>query len=169
MKNLILIFTLLISTYSYATVGETLSNALDSTKVVVNETLTAVDTSSNFNLIYTDIKDGIAALASGLKVGAEHVYTILVKQQIVKAITWLILFILSIILIVNWLNKYNSKEIWADDDEPTGLGVVRVMQILAGICIFILSMINIDTIITGFVNPEYGAIETIIDIVKDSK
>jgi uncharacterized membrane protein YuzA (DUF378 family) len=170
MKQFLIIFTLLFSQLSYAGVGETVSNAIDSTKAAVKEGIGVVDTSSNFKMVYTDIKDGISALASGLKVGAEHVYEILVKQQIVNAITLLIVGIIGLILMLNFIKKYKDpKEHWGDDDEPTGLGILRTLQLLLALILFALFIFSIDEVIMGFVNPEYGAIETIIDIVKDSK
>lgn len=167
MKNLIVIFTLLLSTYSYATVGETLSNTLDSAKVVVNNAVTTVDTSSNFKMIYSDIKDGIAALATGLKVGAEHVYTILVKQQIVIAITRLILLFISLIFILNWFKKYKDpNEIWWRNNDPTFLGLVRIFQITLSSILFSIYIMSFSTITTGLINPEYGAIEKILEMVN---
>ena len=169
MRKLLIALTLLIySQTSFAGIGESISNAVDSTKSAVKEGVGVVDTSSNFKMIYTDIKDGISALASGLKVGAEHVYIVLVKQQIVNAITYLIIGIMGLILMSNFIKRYKDpKEEWGDGDEPTVLGVLRVFQaVLAGILILFL-VFSIDEIVMGFVNPEYGAIETIIDIVKE--
>jgi uncharacterized membrane protein YuzA (DUF378 family) len=170
MKQFLIIFTLLFSQLSFAGVGETVSNAIDSTKAAVKEGVGVIDTSSNFKMVYTDIKDGISALASGLKVGAEHVYEVLVKQQIVNAITYLVIGIVSLILMLNFIKRYKDpKEKWIYDDSLSVLGVVRVSQIILAVILFIGFMVTIDEIIMGFVNPEYGAIETIIDIVKDSK
>jgi uncharacterized membrane protein YuzA (DUF378 family) len=170
MKKILIALTLLFTQTSYAGVGETVSNAIDSTKAAVKDGINVVDTSSNFKMVYTDIKDGISALASGLKVGAEHVYEVLVKQQIANAITYLIIGIIGLILMANFFKGYKDpKEEWGDGDMPTGLGMLRTFQVfLAGILIIFL-IFNIDEIVMGFVNPEFGAIETIIDIIKENK
>ena len=52
---------------------------LDTITVKTEKAITFVDTSSNFKHIYGDIKAGLKRLAAGLKVGVEHVYTVLIK------------------------------------------------------------------------------------------
>jgi uncharacterized membrane protein YuzA (DUF378 family) len=177
MKKFLIVLTLL---FSQLAVGQTVasvidstksvvSNAIDSTKTAVKKGIGIVDTSSNFKMVYTDIKDGITALALGLRVGAEHVYMVLVKQQIVYAIVYLIIGLFALFLIVNWINGYkDTKQKWHDDD-ITGLGIIKTIQIaIAGVMLGVF-LFHIDNIVMGFVNPEYGAIQEIIDIVKDNK
>ena len=147
----------------------TTGNVIDSTKQAITETLSVVDTSSNFKNIYNDLKGGVAAIAQSLKIGAEHVFIVLVKQQVVNAIVYLVLALIGIILAFaayrQWgLIKYNAKG---------DLVEVRpvVFTVIFGVLSFILLMItifNIDTIIMGFVNPEYGAIQDIIKFVRVS-
>jgi len=179
MKKILIVLTLL---FSQLVVGQTVtsvidstksvvSNAIDSTKIAFKSGIGIVDTSSNFKMVYTDIKDGITALALGLKVGSEHVYMVLVKQQIVYAIVYLIIGLFALFLIVNWINGYkDTKQEWGDFDYgPTGLGIIKTIQIaIAGVMLGVF-LFHIDSIVMGFVNPEYGAIETIIHIVKDNK
>jgi len=177
MKKFLIVLTLL---FSQLAVGQTVasvidstksvvSNAIDSTKTAVKKGIGIVDTSSNFKMVYTDIKDGITALALGLRVGAEHVYMVLVKQQIVYAIVYLIVGLFALFLIVNWINGYkDTKQKWLDGD-MTGLGVIKTIQIFIAGIMFIVFLFHIDSIVMGFVNPEYGAIQEIIDIVKDNK
>ena len=88
-------------------VKETISEA----KKSVDTALSQIDTSSVTNRLYSDIRGGITALASGLKVGAEHVYIILVKQQIVNSIIFGVLLIIGVILIISWVKKYKTNEI----------------------------------------------------------
>ena len=119
--------------------------------------------------MYSDFKQGIVALASSLKVGAEHVYMVLVRQQVVYAITYLILIIIAFILILNWIKKYKSDEEWATVQDPTGLGILRLIQILVAVIMMSIGVFHIENIMTGFINPEYGAIQDITDMVKDIK
>jgi hypothetical protein len=135
-----------------------------------------IDTSSTFKAMYSDFKYGITALAASLKVGAEHVYEVLVKQQIVYSIIWTIVLIIGIVFISIWLYRYkDDKEMWEKESnshytkDPTGLGVFRSMQVFCGILLFIFGILNIDTIITGFINPEYGALKDVIDMVQKIK
>ena len=135
----------------------------DSAVAKVNE----IDTSSTFKTMYSDFKQGIVALASSLKVGAEHVYGVLVRQQIVYGIVYLIIFLMGVLLINNWIRKYKSDEEWSDGDEPTGLGVIRIFQVIVAFALLLIGIVNIDVIMTGFINPEYGAIKDVIEMVKD--
>lgn len=135
----------------------------DSAVAKVNE----IDTSSTFRTMYSDFKQGIVALASSLKVGAEHVYGVLVRQQIVNGVVYLIIFIMGMFLIHNWIKKYKSDERWASGEEPTGLGIIRIFQIIAAFILVTVGIFHIDTIMTGLINPEYGAIQDVIQMVKD--
>lgn len=147
-----------------STRANTVSAAIDSATTSVKETVTYVDTSSNFKHVYSDIKAGIAGLAAGLKVGAEHVYTVLVKQQIVYSITWLV-FIIILLLLSTVFRKvlYNhAREEW--DDELFGLFCIFGGTIL--IIGYIIVLCNLTTITTGLINPEYGAIKDIINFIK---
>lgn len=149
---------------------------LDSAKVIAVsikdsaiQSVKEMDTSSTFKAMYSDFKQGIVALASSLKVGAEHVYMVLVRQQVVYAITYLILIIIAFILILNWIKKYKSDEEWATVQDPTGLGILRLIQILVAVIMMSIGVFHIENIMTGFINPEYGAIQDITDMVKDIK
>jgi hypothetical protein len=164
-------------------------DAIDSGKLAVKTGIDVVDTSSNFRIMYNDVKSGIAGLANGLKVGAEHVYIVLVKQQIVKAVSNLILviilFTLGYILYVQSRKTYNSHLVQCgykpdgtgknsyniDLDEsakgPTSvaLGFGSAFAIIAA-TIFFCSTYN--EIIGGFINPEYGAMKDIIEFVRNA-
>jgi len=131
----------------------------------IKTTTSKVDTGSLYKQIYGDVKTGLKAVAEGLKVGVEHVYIVLVKQQVVKSITWTLLIILSFISICLWFKAYKSKEVWFDGSDATGLGVVRTIQLILSSLIFVISILYINTIITGFINPEYGALEEVVDFI----
>lgn len=163
----IFLMGLFINSYAQDKILEKVSTMIDTGKQMVKDGVATVDTSSNFKQIYSDVKTGIMALASSLKVGAEHVYGVLVKQQIVYAVVYLIFLLISGFLINNFINKYKDpKEEWTDSDAPSGLGILRIIQVVFGIILFLIGICNIDNIIMGFVNPEYGAIEKILDLVK---
>lgn len=155
---------LLLVTIFTITTKANVSNIVDSLSKNTKESVTYIDTSSNFKMIYTDIKSNIQALSSALKVGAEHVYEILVKQQIVNSIVWLIFSVLCIICIIIFIKviMLASKNNWNNDGT---IGFVFVAGI--GCIIFlIICLAHIDIIVMGFVNPEYGAIKEIINFVK---
>lgn len=147
----------------------------DSTKQFVTElkdsavqTVKEIDTSSTFKQMYSDFKQGVVALASSLKVGAEHIYIVLVRQQIVYGIVYLILLLIGIFLMINWLRNYkNSGEIWWQRNDATLLGIFRTIQIIVALIMMVIGIVNIETIVTGVVNPEYGAIKEVVKMVKE--
>lgn len=125
-------------------------------------------TKVTFNKVYADVKEGLSGLAAGLKTGVSHVYEVLVRQQLVISITDLIFLIASFISIIFWIKAYKSKEEWQSlgVGDATGVGVVRIIQIVISLIILVVAVIYIPDMITGFVNPEYGAIKEIISFVK---
>jgi hypothetical protein len=172
--SILMVFGLL---FTSQTKAFNVSETLDSVKSIATsikdsaiQSVKEVDTSSTFKLMYSDFKQGIVALASSLKVGAEHVYEVLVRQQVVYAIVYLVLIIIGFILILNWIKKYkDSGENWVSSnrDEPTGLGVLRTIQMIVALIMVGIGVFNIESIMTGFINPEYGAIQDVIEMVKD--
>lgn len=164
MKHLLVaIAAICLSVASYA--GDTTA-AQKSTLQEVKEVITPGDSAQSLmRTIYNDAKAGIQGLASALKVGAEHVYLVLVKQQLVYSICWLISWIL-IIIVLTYFIKF-AKHVWKEDDEG-GL----VVSFVIGICLIVWLSINlchIDNMVTGFVNPEYGAIMEIMNFATGHK
>ena len=79
----------------------------------------------------------------------------------------MIVFIGGIVFLTATL-RYAISLIKKDSSSETEAAMAFFGNLLA-IITFMIGLFHIDTIVTGFVNPEYGAIETIIDIVKQSK
>jgi hypothetical protein len=148
-------------------VTTTVSNAIDSGKQAVKEGVQFIDTSSNFKRIYSDAKAGILGLASALKVGAEHVYMVIVKQQVVNAIVWI-----AVAAVLVFIPLFYEKRLrkWAAEgasDSDGGIWFLYVVGAILPMFIgFLILIFNMNTIIMGFVNPEYGAIKDIIDFVR---
>lgn len=176
MKRQIFLIVMLFG-FMFQSKANVVSTLIDSTKQMVTEfkdstvkTIKEIDTSSTFRLMYTDFKQGVIALGSVLKVGAEHVYGVLVRQQIVYGIIYLLFLICGVLLTYNWIKKYKDKnEDWTNGQDPTGLGIVRTIQIIIAFIFIFIGTFNIDKTITGFVNPEYGAIEEVIKMVEKVK
>lgn len=142
----------------------TVYSQVDSTVKVIT---TLPDSSLvTFSKVYKDVTESLTGLAEGLKVGATYVFEVLVKQQLVNSITYLILILLSFFLIINWFKAYKSTEEWSGKEAPTGLGVVRTIQLCLGSATLIWMIFYINNIITGFVNPDYGAIQEIINFTR---
>ena len=165
-----------ITTYSKESniVSETItsvSNKIDTLKTNTINTVKAIDTSSVSKQLYTDLKSGLVGIAGALKVGAEHVYEILVRQQVVNSILYLLCGVLAFISIINFISKNKSSEVWFDDDVDfiTGLGFIRLIQLIIGFILLLVFLFHLDNIVTGFINPEFGALEQIMNWVKNNK
>lgn len=130
-----------------------------------------------FSTVYKDAKEAIMGLSGALKVGSEHVYEVLIKQQVVNSITFLSLFAFSVFLLIfgykqadnvdkkaeEWMRLNNKKS--ADDFFHFSILFSGASIFMGGIMILV-AIFNIDDLIMGFVNPEYGAIKDIMDFVK---
>lgn len=126
-------------------------------------------TKVTFERVYTDMKEGLQALGETLKTGAEHVYEVLVRQQVVTSVSYLVAALIAIILV--WIGVKNIKSVVYDkygNPESNNLPkflVAVIFTIIGGIT-GIICMCSINEIITGFVNPEYGAMKEIMEFVK---
>lgn len=100
--------------------------------------------------IYNDVKSVVQQLAAGLVVGAEHVYGILVTQQVVKAIVFLIVLIFSIILfgvlykIIIFITKHTPEP------EPPYI-ILSILLGFTGGILFMVGITHIDVIVTGLI------------------
>jgi uncharacterized membrane protein len=182
MKKILLSVMLLISVTAYSQnfVEKTLnslSETADSLKKDVSDGIAAVDTGSLYKTIYKDAKQGLKGLADALKVGVEHVYKVLVMQQVVKSIIYIVVGIISLIFAYafskqltlfrtdysEWKNKSGRSSY--DEYFSTYLLLTILFGVFSliamGVCIF-----HIDVIVTGIVNPEFGAMQQIMEWVN---
>lgn len=129
-----------------------------------------------FSKVYNDIKEGIKGISASLKVGAEHVYDVMVKQQVINAATDTMFSLLLIIITLSgWitfkksLKHYEKGGKWQNEDK--GEHVETVLPLVVGIIMTLVTLIYIGThvsiILTGFFNPEYGAIKDISNFIKN--
>lgn len=123
-------------------------------------------------VVYRDVKDVLKQLGETLKVGSEHVYSVLVRQQVVNSIIWLVLALLSVIML--WFCFINAKKCefnhHGDSINHTEINLTSSITFgILGVLTAIISLFHIDIIVTGFANPEYGAIVKIIDLLKPNR
>ena len=118
------------------------------------------------------IEATIVSLAEQLKQPAEHVYKIMVKQQYIKAFEGIL--VLLIVILFGYLTiKYASNiEDWeygtVYENKPTysiGAFYVSSISLFIAILVLLVGQYPMD-IIQGFINPEYGAIQDIINLIK---
>ena len=140
------------------TVNATIIDTTSTSTVVKTDS-----TSLTFARVYNDIKGGILGLAEALKTPAEHVYKILVKQQVINAWSGLIFIIVMLILLflsIRYLKDCNNNE---DIKDLTGPILLVIIALIVTFGVFI--VVGPD-ILTGFFNPEYGAIKDIVNFIK---
>jgi len=120
--------------------------------------------------VYSDVKAGISGLAESLKVPASHVYGIMVKQQIAQSISNLIFFLAFILLsVILYKSGMKTYKLWNTKKDDDLVGITIITFILCAISTFICVVgfwSDYASIVTGFTNPEYGAIKEIISFVK---
>lgn len=230
MKKILLLVML---TLNMSLTAANKENSFDKT---VNKTEQGISTIYNdgkdvVKTVYGDLKEvapkiesAVTEVAKGLKVGAENVWDILVKQQMVWSIAFLILTIVSCI---NWYifykrNYTKNKDIeytvlerdmigdipnpkweksYADDAYwrnkkdirtiPTIKGVVgkeqynapllpetsetgmqtflKFIHLIFCITLSYFSFIHFADMLTGFMNPEFGAMKMLFEIVQTIK
>lgn len=170
MKKVVILLVILLSTINiYAQ-----NTKIDSTSVnLVNLPDSSLVT---FSKVYKDVTESLTGIAEGLKVGATYVFEVLVKQQFVKSIVYSclngLLLILLLYFFISFLinNKHLSEEKhrWNGDKFEEHFQVIGnfVISCIIFIILFVTVCCTFDTIITGFVNPDYGAIQEIINFTK---
>ena len=119
------------------------------------------DTKSLTSTIYPDVKAAVAQIASALGVAAEYVWTALVKSFVVKGAVEVLHLVFALIFIilgcVLFSKNFKSEQI--------------TWKIIPGIVVVIIGLIvasNVDyyTMLMGLINPEFGAINYILEFVK---
>ena len=174
------IFIIFLSFTSLLGTSKTSNDTLVSN--IKESVLEAIPDSSvlTFKEVYSDIKSGLTALGSSLKVGSEHVYEVLVKQQLVNSFTYLGVVIITILSLISFLKvvktaKYGSNIYYDSDDEKSRYWVGNrwnlngTLSIIFGVSSFIgilLTLATFNNMIMGFINPEYGAIKEILEVIK---
>ena len=220
MKKIILFIALMTMTLSFAQskqVDKILDTSKDGVSTAYNDSKQAVST------VYNDIKSlspkvesAIKSLATELKTTTNALWVILVRQQLVWSICFLIL---TLSALLNWflfykrnLNKLNEndfiigkKPIFGDilntnydryytkydddirgkmyikSDTPTGEEDItlpitnpnniwfKYLHLIICIGLSGLSIWHFSDMLTGFINPEFGALKTIVEVATKLK
>lgn len=218
MKRLLLILLVITSTLTFA------NNTEEPIKTVYSDSKTAISTMYNdAKSLAPKIENSIKSIAKGLKIGAESVWDILVKQQLVWSICFSILTLSSLL---NWYSFYRrmyppknnieytvlKRETMIDIPNPKYdkyyanrsdySGDVRSKETIKGpsgaweeynapketveqwsntkeafhwlhfcICATLsyFSFIHFADMMTGFINPEFGAMKNIAELALQLK
>jgi len=135
----------------------------------------------SLGVVYRDLKVGIESMGKALKVGATHVYEVLVRQQIAKSILWVVVMIFTIVVLIlawklsngadwkEWNDRSTKKNNINNAELPNGRFIISVIFWIIGIISLIVVGLHLDTMVYGFVNPEYGAMSDIVDFINQIK
>ena len=124
------------------------------------------DGKEGFSNLYPDIKSAISSIAKGVGVAVEHVYGVLVKKYFVVGIKEAMFMVFAIILLI-------FSSVWLKQilQETKLKGEPITYRIVFPLVLFIIGMIklltiNYDDMLMGIINPEYGAINYILEYAK---
>ena len=132
------------------------------------ETKEQVNNVQVVNATFDNIEQGLTKLAETLKVPASKMWEVFVEQQMINSLSEILALIITLsICVFVYIKcvKYAEKN---NDDvfeyAITGLPAAAVLAV--AFISLILILVGATDTITGFINPEYGAIKDIIDAIK---
>jgi len=150
------------------TVKETTKQVVDQVKSIdtssiqehlkdVNVNVDSLNVDSEFK---EDIKVFLKTMASELSTTIDHVFDVIVTQQVVKSIALLIPLLLLFIFTLTSISRTLKKTIE---------NVNYVVPIVLSIATIIYASKTLMVILTGIINPEFGAYQDIITFVSTIK
>jgi len=102
---------------------------------------------------------------SSITKGSIHTYQILKTQQLVKSFHHLFYFLLGIIM--TFVLFYRIKA-WIKDSNDEN-GIILFITTVSYIVLTVFNTLNFNEMLTGFINPEYGALKEILELFKQIK
>lgn len=114
----------------------------------------------------------INVVAEKMGVGVEYVWPLFVKQQVINSIVWIIGILFGYIVCGGFFfmaRKCKEKSSFDCHGNPENSETVfRIIGFVGGCLTFIISswvfLDRLSVIVTGFANPEYGAIKQIVEM-----
>ena len=110
-------------------------------------------------------------LANKLGVASSELWAILLKQAQIDALmslTYIISVAIMGVLLLK-LHKYFSKETkgnYSHYDSTDGIGIVMIVASLVWMILFISTFFSFSNMFNGFFNPQYWALNKILETIK---
>lgn len=98
--------------------------------------------------------------------GSIHTYQILKTQQLVKSFHHLFYFLLGIAM--TFLIFYRTK-IYLKENSTEESGWILIITVIGYVALTVFNAFNFNEMLTGFINPEYGALKEILELFKQIK
>ena len=121
--------------------------------------------------IAPELKSVVAELARILKTTSDKVWDILVLQQQVWSWYYLIITISALYLWWRFFRQYKimSTDLDETGDIKTSQGVLTIILLVLVLTDSTISGTHFADMLTGFMNPEFGALKTIVELAKTLK
>lgn len=177
MKKFLILFVMLFAftCVSYAGVGDVLVNSADTLyhdgkamvdsvyhdgKAVVSTVYQ--DAKAGAVSIYPDVKSAVVSIGKAIGVAAEHVYGVLVKKYFVMGIKELVVLIAGIFTFLLGLIYWRK---YTKNGQPITYSLILPILLLC-VGLGTIFSVDYDTMLMGLINPEYGAINYILEYTK---
>jgi len=112
-----------------------------------------------------ELKEGLASIAEGLKTTSEKAWDILVLQQ--QVWSWCFLFVTLSAIFLWWKffkqYKLTSTDLTETGEIKTSNKILSFLLICLALVDSIIAGLHFEQMVTGFINPEFGALRTIIE------
>ncbi len=165
MKKLFILLMILATTITFAeapqVTGKAYNDLKEGTKTVYGD----------IKAVAPEVKTVLAEIAKVLKTTTEKVWDILVLQQ--QVWSWCFLFV-TLSAMYLWWRFFRQYKIMTTDLDETG--DIKTAQGFLTVILFALVMldstisaIHFGDMMTGFMNPEFGALKTVIEFAKTLK
>ena len=113
--------------------------------------------------IYPDVRAALISIGKAIGVAAEHVYTVLVKKYFVIGVKQLGICLLGLIaMIVGFVGWKKATPVGQPITYRVIVPLIFMITGLITVC-----NVNYDDMLMGLINPEYGAINYILEYTKD--
>ena len=147
----------------------------DSTVTKVTESVTSSNVEKLVDKYSAKIEASVISLAQSLKQPAEHVYKVLVRQQVVHSFGLLVFPVFLIISIISFykLMKFglaetnNNSYVRTNFDKHEDWLIPILIVVGIAIAFFLIAtFVSFTDMLQGFINPEYGALKDIVNMIK---
>jgi hypothetical protein len=170
MKKILLLSMLLFNIMAFSQskeVNKVIDNTSSAIKKVYSDGSKIVNKAYDASVVVAPkIESALKSLGTELKVGADKVWTILIRQQLVWSICILILVLLTIF---SWFHFWYRINEWHRNNEAGGYISACIITCIIAIAGTITSSLHFEAMLTGFINPEFGAMKTIATIASQIK
>lgn len=164
MKRFLFLILFVLGVFICVNAENVVTNAVDTVYQDGKAAVTTLysDAKGALNEVYPDVKAAVMQIGKAIGVAAEHVYTVLVKKYFVLGIKNLCTLIAGIFLFLAGYINWNR----VTKDKPITYKVI-MPGLLMAISLFMICSINYDEMFMGLINPEYGAINYILEYTKN--